>query len=226
MTCELREEYESLLKEKEQTLIIDIREALPYLTIFPKDNVFHNDYPEGLYVPGEITPRIYANNRKYYYRDDYVQLGLRREPIDITTLDFRTMRSDIVNDSGEVVIKRLYANAPGFKLTNKPTVSIARARFVIGMIIQYFDNLNPHHRQYYGLYNPRDQLRKKYKHYLDNEIADEAFSLYLTTRLGPFVNGDNYAMYSYRLDGFSLTIKKSIDIRIYQWYQDRMELPF
>lgn len=226
MPCELREEFERLLKEKEQVLILDIREALPYLTIFPKDNVFHNDYPKGLYVPGEIAPRIYSGNGKYYYRDEFIQLGPRKQPIDITTLDFKTLRSDIVNDSGQVVIKKLFATAPGFKLVNKPTVNISRVRFVIGMIIQYLDNLNPYHRQYYGLCNPRDQLRKKYKHYLDTEIADEAFSLYLSTRLDPFINGDNYAMYSYSLDGFALTIKKSIDIRIYQWYQDRMDLPF
>lgn len=221
-----QEELDDYVKSQSKTVIYSLHDFVHLLSELPCQDIFNKAVRSGLYLANELKPRLFGS-AKYLYKQIYDTYGPVTGPgLDLDTLDAQRLSDDVVDIEGNFVIDRsqIMRNTKFYK---KPTLDVARFSFLASWIIEFFNNQCPYTpRIRYSDYQVDNWIRKKYRHYLRDGTMDEVLRP-LYDKLTEMVGEDTWHMYSIRVSGTNIYIAKTIDVRIYQWHQQRVsEIPF
>jgi hypothetical protein len=200
-----------LLKPTE-ILVLDLME---YVTFIDKDPYFDAliEPASGVYLAGGFDPIMSMDNPCY----PISKMGM--EYFAITTIEgMLRCKEVIVNNKGVVIgdvnkVRRIVKH-----MTNEPQLPVVMLKVMMGILTNYLSNLctrtrhNINVSKYYRYIKPEYEYlitEERYETVLDNLIMD----------IIKFVGKDTYHIYFTRLKGTSVIVEKTIDYRIFEWYQ-------
>lgn len=223
---ETQEQLDKYAKSQSKTVIYSLHDFVYLLNELPEQDIFNKTIRSGLYLANELKPRLFGS-AKYLYKQIYDTYGPITGPgLDLDKLDVQKLADDIVDIEGNFVIDRSHI-LKNTRLYKKPTLDAARFSFLASWIIDFFNQqCSDTPRIRYSDYQVYNWVRKKYREYLYDGTMDEVLRP-LHDRLTEWVGEDTWHIYQVRVSETNIYITKTIDVRIYQWHQQRLdEVPF
>lgn len=202
-----RRELEQFRKDNIKAITIDLR---PYASLFfIEQQHFLLPASGGFYLKGSATPLLYSS---ISYKD------IDNNNIDISELfDYP---KDVYYLGKKVADFSLF-NKKNFWLSENDLKYISSIKFIAKHIVSYFKA-----RTYLTIGNENLKFNEVLNEgglmcYDDNTLSE--YFIKLEHQLEEFINKDYYNTYKLDLTSNSLSIIKDIDIRIEEWYQNKMK---
>lgn len=167
---------------------------------------------EGLYLPGSIDP-ILRKRVKYYFRSDYAK------GITIKTFDnIFDRKEDILDDNGVIVISQNHLRLKKKYITEQPTIPSVAIKVAISVALKFLNGLSRYTNINISPYHLHRFIKPEFSELIEREEYDHAYEE-LLDELSDFVGKDTWNMYFFKIRGTNLIIEKSVDYRIYKFYE-------
>ena len=167
---------------------------------------------QGIYVVGEIYPRI-VNNRKYF---EY-NTNIPNKSLSIIT-DFNLVKNAVVDEKYDLVVPKYMMADKEKYLSNTPTIP-ARCYILIDLIIK-------NHLDLVSQISNRRPNSNRILNILKDECQDVYEDGYLTRLISPlldqvdnFIGANTWHMYFSKIVGLDIHIERTCDYRIYEYYR-------
>lgn len=200
-----------VLNHNKEVTVIDI---LSHVMSLDEDPYLKALVPpaEGIYLLGSIDPILYKD-RMYYE----MKTGKSIEFAKILKIN-----DDIVDETGRIIVslKDLKTKARFFK--HEPSVPSVGIKIAIAVVTRYLGTLCRHTRHVHDRIRIDKYVRPEYQEMVDKEEFVHGFERLLDL-VTDFVGRDTWNIYFYKLRGTSLVIEKSVDWRVYRYYETRFE---
>lgn len=201
-----------VLNHVEEVLVIDLMEHVTSMEEKYIDALI--DAPKGLYIVGNIEPLLLDSNT-YYPKSLYP--NPKRRIAGLT--DLVSYSDDIVNAQGETVVtlKDLILKAKFLK--QEPTVPVIAIKAAISVVEQYLTSSSWYTKRSHPQHRLEFLVRSEFQ---DMVVNDEYFDVFqrLRKQVMSFVGDDQWNIYFTKVKGTNLIVEKSIDYRIYCYYEN------
>lgn len=200
-----------LLKPTE-ILVLDLME---YITHINKDPYFEAlvEPVKGVYLPGCLDPVMSLDNPCY----PASKIGIPQfAMIDISSM--LACGEDVVNSKGTLLgdvrkIRRIVKY-----MTDQPSLPVVMLKVMMGVLTNYLSNLCARTRHNINVSKYYRYIKPEYEYLIIEESYETAMDGMILD-INKFVGKDTHHIYFTRLKGTSVIIEKTIDYRIYEWYQ-------
>lgn len=207
----------------EETLVLDLLQhamALddePYVkALVPAD--------KGLYLLGSVEPLL-RDSEKYYYQSqmspDPLKPGIYNFDNALPIKDLGKVSKypdDVVDVHGKVVLTARDIRSKGKYFRTEPTVPSTAIKMAITVVQRYLGTLCRHTSHIHTNYRMETLVKEEYSYLIDNDEYMHAFER-LLDQVMHFVGKDTWNIYFCSIKGNSLIINKSLDWRIYRYYE-------
>lgn len=200
-----------LLKPTE-ILILDLMEYISGIDKDPYFNALVEPTP-GVYLPGSLDPIMSFSNPCYPASKMCIP------EYAITSIEgMLACGESIVNSKGNLIgdvrkIRRIVKH-----MTDKPQLPVIMLKVMMGVLTNYLGNLCRETRFSFNVSNYHKYIRPEYEYLLIEEAYETAMDD-LIMDINKFVGRDTHHIYFTKLQATSVVIEKTIDYRIYEWYQ-------
>lgn len=201
---------EEVLTQCEAVIAFDI---LQHALNLPEECLNTFEPPEeGLYIVGGIEP-IVSSKKNYHFRSEYEQ---RLAIVDYK--DILKRCEDVVDQEGQLVITGRNIKLRKKYLSLTPSLPVTAVKVGIAVVIKYLNSLNRLTRSQGIGYRLNRFVKPEFQHWIDNEEYDHHFEE-LLDEVSKFIGKDTWHIYFTRVKGTTLLIEKTIDYRIYKYYE-------
>lgn len=206
-----------VLNEISDVLVVDL---LDHSLQF--DSKYNNtlvDPEKGVYLSGSLKPIITFNEKtKYYPKSSY----LNDKELLINYDCVMSCKEDIVNSECEVILSiKDKINKKKF-LHPEPNIPVTAIKVALAVADDYISSICEFSKnQLVGL-DLNKLIKDEYQHLIDQEVYSKIYKK-LINEIALFVKNDIWNIYFYKLKGCTLVIEKSVDWRIYRYYQIMLE---
>ena len=167
---------------------------------------------EGIYIVGAIEP-IISSKKTYHFRSEYEQR--------LAIVDFKDILKrgeDILDQEGQLVITGRNIKLRKKYLSLTPSIPVTAIKVGIAVVTKYLNSLNRHTRSQGIGYRLNRFVKPEFQHWIDNEEYEHEFEE-LLDEVSKFVGKDTWHIYFSRVKSTTLLIEKTIDYRIYKYYE-------
>lgn len=200
-----------LLKPTE-ILVLDLMEYITYIDKNPYFDALVEPTP-GVYLSSSLDPIMSPSNPCY----PASKMGMTEYAI-TTVESMLTCSEGVLNSRGTLIgdvrkIRRIVKH-----MTDKPQLPVVMLKVMMGVLTNYLSNLCRRTRHSINVSNYYQYIKPDYE-YLIVEESYETIMDDLIMDIHKFVGRDVHHIYFTKLNGTSVIVEKTIDYRIYEWYQ-------
>jgi len=208
-----------LLEINKEILIINI---LDYVVAIDSDPylISLKDPEEGIYLTGSMEP-IFSKSNFYITKDKFNKpMLLANDILDLETILSAT--NDVYDISGNLIMTAEDIRKKSKYLRLAPTIPVIGVKMGVATVLKYLNSLCVYTHVSSSKYNQESLVKEEALHLVNSEEYDIAFES-LLDRVAKFIGKDTWHIYFYKVRGTNLIIQKTVDFRIYQWYQWKIE---
>ncbi len=205
-----------VLNETVEVLVIDLLEYA--LTLDSKYLDMLEEPEKGVYISGSIKPIIKFHKHIYFPISLYNENTARLTNYDSIMI----CNEDIVNESADVVLTLKDKHNKKKYLLPEPNIPITAISLALTMSDNYLSTLCEFSRKQYVTLNYDKLIKQEHLLYLDQDKLEMIFRK-LLNKISLFIRNDLWNIYFIKQKGTSLIIEKSIDWRIYKYYEMMLE---
>lgn len=212
-------DYDNLsdvLNEIDEVMVIDLLEYA--LSIDSKYIDMLEEPKKGIYLSGSIKPLMIFDNNKFYSKSLF-----RIEGSELTNLSMIMNSSeDIVDYNGEIVLSFSDKMKKKKYLLSEPNVPIVLINVALTIADNYLSSICEFSKTQYVNMSLNNLIKPEYHKLIEDEVFERLFRK-LTNKISLFIKNDTWNIYFYKQRGTSLIIEKSIDWRVYRYYEMMLE---
>lgn len=178
---------------------------------------------EGIYLRGSVEPFI-SRKHQYYTRATYGAPGKTKDISDLAIKDFSIildLREDLLDESGNVVLPAQSIRKYRKYMSLKPDMPVTAIRLARQLVLDYLSHLCPYTRTVMR-WSLITFIKEDKQHLFYDDAFECAFEK-LLDEVDTFVGDDNWFYYFNKIQGTSLILEKTVDIRIYEWHKRKYE---
>lgn len=202
------------------SLIIDLAE---HCSILVDEPIFDSlgPVPEGLYIPGVVDPIFTLECPKYFASDYYKLIHGDLSVTPLESLDkVLATKEDIVDSNGQIALAVNKLARMRRYMRDTPTTPINIIKLATYLSVRCMEDMGVRSiTEIYPLDTNSLVENFNYKIYSSPEISPKFFKIYAL--IEDFIDEDLWCMYKVSLRDKTLFIDKGVDLRIYEWYEDR-----
>lgn len=201
-----------VLEQTKEVMVIDL---LDHVTSIEEQYLNALVEPtEGIYVTGSIEP-LFKPDQTYCMK-------AITTPGDLTIIPYNTIlasKYDVLDKNGNLVISAKDLFLKKKFLSNKPSVPAVAIKAALAVVDDYITSVcrKANRNRCYNLYS-----LVKHEYHSSMVSKDEFMHVFerLLDQVMKFIGNDTWNIYFVKIKGTSLIIEKSVDWRVYRYYED------
>lgn len=168
-----------------------------------------NPLPPGTYLKGQLLP-VFKPNTHYYTESGL----LKNTPI----VALEDHKEAILNVRGEIAIPRYAMQNKAKFLSSEPTMPLQAALLMEAFAKYYLESICPYATHNHYAKNLYNLIARESHHMVDDGFIDRAMES-LADDIRQFVGKDIWHIYFVKLGTDTVHIEKTIDYRVYKYYE-------
>lgn len=204
-------DFNELLKPTE-VQIIDLMSYIPHIDEDPYFVALFDPTP-GVYLPGAIDPILSWVNPAYPASKFGVSMAA------ITGLQgLKECKEPLVNSKGVTICTAAELKKAIKHMTDTPTLPVNMLKVMLAILNTHLTTMCVKTRTRISSSSYQHLVRPEYQHLIEDDSYVIALDQLLLD-INQFIRNDTFHIYFTKLLGTSVIIEKTIDYRIYEWYQ-------